>query len=269
MEFSTLYDMITYLQYGTNLHIGVLFFSNYGNEKLWLPHKHNIHSSIICDEFKINYDSYKKCFGCRNLVLNKAIRTKTAFGGLCINGLFEYTHPVIINNEVACIIFIGNILDKEKGYHKLLKNLGDKASLIHSTENDFSIEKCKAVSALLESYILLLLEKYPSAASNSLIENIKSYIDTHCEFNLKISHVAEVFHYNEQYFGRLLKKETNMSFNDYVNFRRLEKAKELLKNSDDTIINISLKAGFNHVTYFNRLFKRRFGVTPTQYRKNM
>lgn len=267
MEFSNLYDMITFLQYGTNLHIGVLFLGNYGNQKLQLPFKQKIHSGTVCNHFKASEGGYKKCYACRNLAINKALRTKTAFGGFCINGLYEYTHPVIINNEVACIIFVGNILDQEKGCAKLLKKLGDNAFLINTMEVGFGIKNCEAVGALLESYIRFLLEKYPNTASNPLIENIKNYIDSNCEFDLKISRVAEIFHYNEQYLGRLLKKETKMSFNDYVNVRRLEQAKVLLKTSSDTILSISLKVGFNHVTYFNRLFKRAFGVTPTQYRK--
>jgi len=267
MDASSLYDMITYLQYGTNLHIAVLFLDTYGIEKLSLPRKHRLHSSAICNACKANSAGLKECIRFRNQVIDKAMKTKIAFGGLCINGLYEYIHPVIINHEVACIIFIGNILDEENGLKKLRKKLGENASLIHTTEMNFGPQKCEAVGALLESYIRFLIKNYANTASHPSIKNIKNYIASNCEFDLKISHVAKVFHYNEQYLGRLLKKETGMSFNDFVNKERLEHTKVLLENSTDTILSISLQVGYNSVTYFNRLFKQAFGITPSQYRK--
>ena len=125
MEYNSLWDMITYLQYGTKLHIGVLFFGNYGNEKCALPHKQTIHASRICDEFKSCAGGFERCFRCRNAAIRKAHCTKVAFGDLCINGVYEYTRPVVIGKDVACIIYIGNILEETKGYEKLKKNLTD------------------------------------------------------------------------------------------------------------------------------------------------
>ena len=52
MQHKTLYEVIKYLQYGTNLHIGVLFFNNFGNEMCVLPKKHETHSRDVCEIFK-------------------------------------------------------------------------------------------------------------------------------------------------------------------------------------------------------------------------
>ena len=88
MVYNSLLDLITYLQYGTKLHIGVLFFGNYGNEKCILPSEQTIHASKICDEFKGRDGGLEKCFRCRNAAIRKAHCTKTVFGGLCINGVY-------------------------------------------------------------------------------------------------------------------------------------------------------------------------------------
>lgn len=267
MEYSDLYSMMEYLQYGTNLHIGVLFFGGYYNEMLKVPHKQMIHASPLCDEFKSYPNGYKRCFRCRNMAIKKAMQTKAPFGGLCINGIYEYTRPVIINDEVASIIYIGNISDGKNGYEKIRHNIGEKQSLLKTMEENFGIEKCEAVGKLLESYIRVLLEKYRShSKNNTVVENIKNYIDSNLEFDIDINRIAQIFHYNKWYLGRMFKKETNQSFSDYVNSRRLETACYLLKNSEDTVLNISYKVGFNNVTYFNRLFKQAFGITPTDFR---
>ena len=269
MEYRNLYDMITYLQYGTNLHIGVIFLKNYGNEMCQLPESHKIHSSSICEYVKtISEHEYTRCFRCRNLAIQKALKTKTAFGGLCINGVYEYTHPVIINDDVACIIFIGNILSDENN-NKIQRITYKKEFLLNDMERDFCFEKCKAVADLIEGHICTLLEKYPNKYSKHtpLVQNIQKYIDYNLEFNINSSQIAKFFHYNKRYIGQLFKKETGLTISEFINIQRIKLAKNLLVNTDDSIINISLKVGFNNVTYFNRIFKKISGFTPTQYRQ--
>ena len=267
MEYSKLYDMINYLQYGTKLHIGVLFLGSYGNDMVKLPHRQEIHTGILCEEFKSK--NFNRCYRCRNRAIYKAIKTKTDFGGVCINGIYEYTRPVIINNEVASIIFIGNIFEQEKGYPTLKLHINERTWLFDTLEKNFPEEKCKELGKILESYIRVLLENYTAKSeSNPVIENIKNYIEDNLEFDIKTAHVAKIFHYNEQYFGRFFKKETGKSFSNYLSCRRLERAALLLESTDNTVLDIANKVGFNNVTYFNRTFKNVYGLTPTKYRKN-
>lgn len=270
MEHNSLYDLIQNIEYGTHLHIGVLFFNNFENEKCFLPHSHRIHCSTVCDEIKQNKKEYRRCFGCRNLAIKKALSTKAPFGGVCINGVYEYTHPVVIDGDVACIIYIGNILDREKGYEKLCEKLGEKISLVSTMESDYSPQQCAAVGSIIESYIRFLLEKYKYSKkeSNPIVENVKNYLETNMEYDVSISHITKIFHYNPQYLGRLFKKEEGISIKEYLLTQRLERAKELLGNCNETVTWIASKVGFNNVTYFNRQFKEKFKVTPSQYRKS-
>ena len=76
-----------------------------------------------------------------------------------------------------------------------------------------------------------------------------------------------IFHYNEEYLGRLFKKETHMSFSDYVSKQRIERAKRLLIETNDSVVSIAVKVGFNNVTYFNRVFKKYLNMTPLEFRK--
>ncbi len=267
MEHSSLYELIKAVQYGTKLHIGVCFFGKYYNEKLELPFEQTIHSSVVCTELKSRNGVYPKCFRCRNAALKKAVETRSSFGGLCINGIYEYTRPVVINDTVVCVVFVGNILSSDSG--KIREKLGDKQYLIDELEKDFDIERCEATADVVESYIKLLMEKYPKQSEErrtaKLIEDIKSYIGSNIDID--ISHAAQMFHYNERYLGRLFKLEAGQTFGEYLNFKRLERAKNLLSSCGDSIISISNRVGFNNVTYFNRLFKKMYGMTPSEYRQ--
>lgn len=270
MEHENLYELIQYLSYGTQLHIGVLFFDDYGNERCKLPHAHSIHSGAICKALKDEgRRSFQRCFACRNLAIQKAMRTKKAFGGLCINGIYEYTHPVVMDGEVVCMIYIGNILEEGTGREKLCRRLGEKVWLLETLETDFPYGKCAAVGGLVEGYIRFLLEKYGlrDQKGNPVVENIKNYVMSNLEFDIDVSHITRLFHYNKQYLGRVFKKETGLSIKEYIAKQRLDMARKLIAGSDDTITDIASRVGFHNVTYFNRQFKGRYHMTPTQYRK--
>lgn len=272
MNYSSLNDLIDYLEYGTKLHIGVLFFGAYGNEKLVLPHEKQIHKSPVCAVMKGSPNGYRRCYYCRNSAVKKALTDKAPFGGLCINGIYEYTRPVIIDDEVVSVIFIGNILPPGDKREKLRRNLSEREDLIGSLENGFSFEKCQAIGELIESYIRMILELSPVENKKTdfdpLIENLKNYIEANLEYEIDLSLVAQMFHYNEKYLGRLFKRKTGYSFSEWINKRRVEISREMLLAEKDTVTNISSKVGFNNVTYFNRLFKKRYGVTPSEYRKS-
>ena len=250
-------DVIKYLELGTKLHIGVLFFGNYGNELCELPFSHQMHSSPFCTRAKAETKhGYRRCFACRNLAIEKALRTKLPFGGECINGIYEYVRPVLVKGEVAAVIFIGNI-QSERG-------ISDP-----TLEKNFTEEDCEKVGNIMENHILLLLRHSPTGKkpTSPLVENIKNYILSNIEFDINISYISKIFHYNEMYLGRLFKRETGESVSDYITLRRLEIAKELLSSTNEKIINIASTVGFNSVTYFNRVFKKHTGICPSDFRR--
>lgn len=263
---SPLYELIQNIEYGTKLHIGVLFFGNYGNDMCELPKSQRIHSSNLCDFFKTRTkDSFEQCFKCKNIVLKKVIKSKKAFGGICTNGIYEYTYPVIIENEVACVIFIGNIATNE-GLIKMSDPI--KQLPLDTLEYNITQKKCERICKNIEYFILYLLEKYPKSNSNKkpIIKNIETYIENNLEFKINIEQIAAFFHYNPLYLGRLFKKETGDTLNNYISNRRLQKARHLLVHTTSSIIDVSTECGFNNVTYFNRLFKNLYGISPTKYR---
>lgn len=264
-------ELITFLQYGTKLHIGVIFLEYYNNHLLHIQNRYTIHDSTLCREFKSRKGGFEKCFKCRQCAIKKAIETQNDFGGLCFNGIYEYIRPVIIDDHCVCIIFVGNIAENNKGIKILKSNLDSKAHLINTAQSNFDINMCRSVGMVIESFIQLVLRNTPSDAlskADSIIENIKNYVEHSLEYDISLSHISEFFHYNEQYLGRLFKKKSGMSFSEYLNHQRVNKSKILLRETRKTMIEISAQSGFNNVTYFNRVFRNIVGITPTQFRKN-
>ena len=270
MKYSSLYDLIKFLEYGTKLHIGVLFFGKHGNESLIVPHKHTIHSGSACEAIKEIPGVQNRCFACRAAAIKKAIETKEDFGGFCINGVYEYTRPVVINGELWAIVFIGNILADGVGKKRLMGWLRGREEMLDTMERNFDINRCKELGALIESYIHLMLEASPPESApedfDPWVENVKSFLEQNLEYDTDISFLAKNFNYNKKYLGRLFKKKTGISLDEYINRRRISRAKHLLRDTGDSIINISAKVGFNNVSYFNRTFRSIVGMTPTEWR---
>lgn len=84
---------------------------------------------------------------------------------------------------------------------------------------------------------------------------------------LSIEMVAERFHYNGIYFGRLFKELFNCLFLEYVTELRIRKANQYLKDSKLTVKEIGEKVGFLNSSYFVTWYKKHTGLAPTEYRK--
>ena len=266
MEYVDLCDLIKYLEYGTNLHVGVNFFGDTHSEKCRLPRERGYHSKPLCDKIKKDPEDYARCFKCRNYALKKAIKRKKAFGALCINGVYEYTRPIVRDGEVLAVIFIGNILT-EDGKRKLSSRFSADELPLETMEEGFDVTACEKLGEIIESHILTLIEKYPSdeLGKNPIIENVKTFLSDNLEYDLSVSGVAALFHYNEVYLGRLFKKECGVSIKEYVSRERISLAKKLLK-TDLTVTETAKKCGFNSVSYFNKTFKEHTSLTQSEYK---
>ena len=82
------------------------------------------------------------------------------------------------------------------------------------------------------------------------------------------SEFAEHFHYSESYASRFIKKCTGHTFTNLVKGQRLKKAAELLGSTSFTIEQIAAQTGYSGRTNFYQSFRKYYGVTPAEFRKN-
>ena len=97
---------------------------------------------------------------------------------------------------------------------------------------------------------------------------ILKYVENNYANKITISEIADVIGFSESHFMRYFKETMGTSFIEYLKDYRLTMAARLLQSSEDSILNISAEVGFDNLSYFNRSFKARYGMTPRQYRKN-
>ena len=79
-------------------------------------------------------------------------------------------------------------------------------------------------------------------------------------------HIAGKLHLSAAYFNDLLKFETGKTWEEYFQFKQLEKAKHLLQKNDNSPIAVAKQLGYPNVQYFSFIFKKVTGCTPNDYR---
>ena len=94
----------------------------------------------------------------------------------------------------------------------------------------------------------------------------KEYINLNYNKDITLNEIAKEVNYSKSHFSYLFKAVTGQTFVEYLNKVRIEKAIELLKNTDKNIIEISYEVGYNSVANFNKNFKTITGLTPKKLR---
>ena len=124
-------------------------------------------------------------------------------------------------------------------------------------------------ATMLENNRYHVEEEHAASAETNVTRNLFSYVHEHYAEELSLEHLASLSHYSKSYVIKLFKKNTGQTPIEYINRYRLDRAKSLLKNKKNSILDVSLMSGFQNVGYFIRIFKAHFGMTPGVYRKEI
>ena len=107
----------------------------------------------------------------------------------------------------------------------------------------------------------------PITEEKPLISELKDYIATRCEENIKIDEICRAFGYSKSFLSRIFREHTGESLASYATVKKMERAKELLRDDRLNITQISAKLSFENPQYFARVFKRECGMTPTEWKR--
>ncbi|SEF78442.1 two-component system, response regulator YesN [Eubacterium ruminantium] len=99
-----------------------------------------------------------------------------------------------------------------------------------------------------------------------IIKNAQEYIAKNYSKDLILDDVSKELQISPYYFSKLFKKRTGSTFIEYLTNMRMEKAKELLRNTAKSMKEICLEVGYADANYFSRTFKKNVGVTPSEYK---
>lgn len=132
------------------------------------------------------------------------------------------------------------------------------------------------MSVYLHQILLMLMrhsvlsQKEPDLLNSKDADILRAtkYIYQNYQSPLTLEEVSAVASLSPTYFSKKFKQTTGMGFKEYLNFVRLKHAQAALLTTDSTITDIALECGFNDSNYFKDLFKKIYGKSPREFRKN-
>lgn len=113
---------------------------------------------------------------------------------------------------------------------------------------------------------LYIREQKTETKKSLLTENILNYIHKNYAENFSIYELSREIGYSKSYIMHNFKEYTGKTVNEYLTEYRIYIAKQLLEDTEKSILEIALECGFNEASYFIRIFKRQTGISPLKYR---
>lgn len=172
--------------------------------------------------------------------------------------------------QTACITFLIELNSylqglclPDVGLHARLNEVLNALLLCHDyqTSADRMIKYVKWLTGLFD-------QTDEQSLGRDVIREIQMFIRQHYADNISLNSLAEQFYLHPNYLSRLFKEKTGQNFIDYLTEVRMEKVKELLKNSDQKIVEICDLTGYDNPRYFSKVFKQYTGMTPSEYRES-
>ncbi|WP_164977980.1 response regulator transcription factor [Geobacillus sp. PK12] len=175
---------------------------------------------------------------------------------------FDYDEQQIKNDFVKIMAKVLNKFDHTNPTVKpKLETYFSEITAIYSLRNlpdiqDYMAELCKKI-----------IEIVCDGKSNSNMKRIIDFVDKHYNENLRLENLAELFHYNSAYLGKLFKNYTGEYFNTYLDKVRIHHAKRLLLEGYK-VYEVAEQVGYANVDYFHKKFRKYTGMSPAQFRKS-
>lgn len=143
-------------------------------------------------------------------------------------------------------------------------DLGVKKFLMKPTSPEEVTQALEQIESEMTASAPSTLAQKPT--NNLLILRAKEYIDQNYRKKFTLTEMANALYISPNYLSDLFKKHTGMKFSDYLLEVRMEKSREYLMDIQYTVGDISALVGFSDARYFSSTFRRRYGMTPLEYR---
>lgn len=166
-----------------------------------------------------------------------------------------------------------NVLKKED-YQEMLSLLILTAVDYFSETDYFELDVVSNVSKVLtillknvNHEIINEVQKIRIQKQQRRLERIISYIDDNFDSKIKLEDIAIKENLSLTYLSHLLSENFGMSFQEFINVKRMEQCIRLMANKEKTLLEIALESGFSDSKYMNKVFLDKLGCTPKEYRK--
>lgn len=167
----------------------------------------------------------------------------------------------IINLSIEIILFINKTVSNFE-YNGSISNYVNLFTNVFKLQTIGQLKDC--VKNIADNAINCFISE--DSKVSPIIKQVLNHISNHYQESLSLKTLGSLFNINPVYLGQLFQKETGELFSNYINKFKIEKAKQMLLNTNLSNIKIARNAGFSNINYFYKKFKKHVGISPSELR---
>lgn len=179
---------------------------------------------------------------------------------------YIWVRPDLFKDSCAFDILPHEVITHDYSCSKLINMMYTEITE-NKSDTELYISLCTAFARMMHRHISSTDECFDEKSKQIILPAVE-YIALHFSENISIPRLAELVHLSESSLRRSFHIATGMSPYEYICYIRISAAKNLLENTDMTVLNISEECGFDSLSSFNRQFSKICKTTPTIFRKN-
>jgi len=231
---------------------------------------------LFCSIIRTNPQINKNCIRCDLEYMQKCKKMKSPIFYTCHLGLTEVIAPIKEDDIIICYFMFGQIIIDEfkeqsrSTIYDNIKNQGFDDNEIMNVINNIqcvSGAKLKATVKILDTILSYIFStKLVTSTKIKFISRLNAYIDAHISETIHIDDLANHFNTSRTHLYELSKPYVDCGLSEYILQRKFLHAQDLLTNTKIRIIDLAEKVGFTDYNYFSRVFKKKTGLSPREYR---
>lgn len=237
----------------------------------------------FCDQVAARPAGCAVCQKTRAALQQRLVRTHTAQRLRCIGGVTDVAVPIVVGGGHVATFVGGRVIvgkPTAEGFQDTatrLARLGWDGDWPRLRRHYFAMPTVSEGQLTAMLRLLGIFAQQLSETLNHLVlttatreppcvTQAKAYACAHLTEHITLAALARHVHLSPYYFCHVYKKATRLSFLEYLNRLRIEKAAELLSDPNVRITEVAAACGFESLSHFDRTFKRYAGQSPSQYR---
>ncbi len=219
--------------------------------------------------------SIEKAYELENNLLNAisqglTSKAEAVFGNVKPSAMLENRFTDKLRNAKNFMLVLNTLARKaveQGGVHPIYID-GISSDFSLKIEAAPTVDECdKLFYDMIRKYSRLV-QQHNQKNYSLLVQRVITVADTDITADLSLKNMAKILSVNPSYLSTHFKKETGVTLTEYVNKRRIERAKTLLKSTGMQIQGVAQSCGILDVNYFTKLFKKYTGVTPKEYKNS-
>ena len=244
------------------------------------------HLNPFCRICLENPEIRKLCEASRERLCEKVARSGVTEQAVCFAGLWDCAIPITAAGKPVATLFVGGFSTQDslkEAYERAGKYLeqngirlqqpgAEKAYMATRTLNSGQFKALRHMLAVSCGNLAEFANRrlvHATSYENPTVQRAKHYVMEHSSLPIRLEEAARAARLSATYFSKIFKKQTGMSFPEYVNRVRIENVKGLLLSRRKNVNDAAFEAGFESISHFNRVFKKYEGTSPIRYRERL